>query len=205
MSGNLCPKPATQAGLGPQQHPQVLGPTLIDAPVVRAPAPPPRARARRPRPSARPRSALPLARSGAGPSDPLPPLGSPPPASMDSFAPQQPRLPRARLAGTSGRGAASVRYAASRPRRVAGDAPWSRYASGGRAWSDMASLRRIVSNGSPKNVCPGSADFWRDRAVAVARQATAVSVEDPIVTSPPQGLVFPGSFPTDSPPLEALS
>lgn len=167
-------QPAPQVRLAPQKHCAALGPTHTDAPAARAPAPPPRARARRPRPPAHPRSALPLARCGAGPSDPPRSSGPPPPASMDPFAPQQPGLSRARLAGTFGRGAASVRYAASRPPRVARDAPWGGYASGGRAWSDMASLRRIVSNGSMKNVCPGTADFCRDPAMSVARQPTAV-------------------------------
>lgn len=133
---------------------------LTLTPPLRALPPRPHVPARAgPAPSAHPRSALPLARCGAGPGDPLRPPGPPLPASMDSFAPQQPGLSRARLAGTFGRGAASVRYAASRPPRVARDAPWGGYASGVRAWSDMASLRRIVSNGSLKNVCRGTTSF----------------------------------------------
>lgn len=154
---------------------------FILTPPLRALPPRPHVLARAgPAPSAHPRSALPLARCGAGPSDPPRPPDPPPLASMDSFGPQKPGLSRARLAGTFGHGAASVRYAASRPPRVARDAPWGGYASGGRAWSDMASLRRIVSNGFMKNVCLEKEAFWRDRAVGVARHPTAVPEKTPL-------------------------
>lgn len=165
---------------------------LTLTPPLRALPPRPRVPARAdPAPLAHPRSALPLARSGAGPSDPPRPPGPTPPASMDSFDPQQLGLSPARFAGTFGSGAASVRYAASRQPRVARDAPWGGYASGGRAWSDMASLRRIVSNGSEKNVCPGTGGLLEGPCYVCSSTTHCGFREDPIVTSPPHGPVFP--------------